>query len=165
MRNGRWQSRQENSVGVQTRRRLWEHGVSVAWCRGERDPEDFLRAMRAPAFIVFWAICNLRLDGLLLHLDEVGLFCAKRGGLGLRNSPLYCAKYGWNTALVWGPQCTFGPVSPARSPYSPTMKRPFVHHSLDHQTKRTKRRNARRKIGPEPRKFGEIMSGFWTNPK
>ena len=46
------------------------------------------------------AICNLRLDGLLLHLDEFGLFCAKPGGLGLRNNPLYCAKYGWTTAWV-----------------------------------------------------------------
>ena len=40
------------------------------------------------------AICNLRLDGLLLHLDGVGLFCAKRGGLGRRDNPLFCAKYG-----------------------------------------------------------------------
>ena len=40
------------------------------------------------AGIIIWAICNLRLDGLLLHLDGVGLFCAKRGGLGLRNTLL-----------------------------------------------------------------------------
>ncbi len=66
-----------------TETRQWRH-LNYFFRRGAAEQHGKLFAIRG------WNGSRFRLDGL-------GLFCAKSGGLGLRNDRLFCAKCGWNS--------------------------------------------------------------------